>query len=175
MSLKTLGRTAAVGENQRSMAADTNTTHTPDATAAALRRLRTANTILALAILVLLGQAAWQAMNTRSLRAQLDQAQRDLETRVERLAAEKLKARREDLVGAVQWLDDFYRAPEGLQRPTGLWRPDLNKPDAEAIGVWVLDVYLQSRIGGASDAEARKAIEDAIRGSDEWKQKHPKG
>ncbi len=150
-------------------------TPTSDANAAALRRLKTANTILALAVLVLLGQAAWQAMNTSSLRAQLEQAERDLETRVERMAAEKLKARREDMVAAVQWLDDFYRAPEGLQRPNGLWRADINKPDAEAIGVWVLDVYLQSRIGGASDAEARKAIEDAIRGSDEWKAKHPKG
>lgn len=154
------------------MAADTDPT-TADANAAALRRLKIANTILALAVLVLLGQAAWQAMNTSALRAQLAQAQRELETRVERMAAEKLKARREDLVAAVQWLDDFYRAPEGLQRPNGLWRADINKPDAEAIGAWVLDVYLQSRIGGASDAEARKAIEDAIRSSDEWKQKHP--
>ena len=155
------------------MAADT--TPTPDASAAALRRLKTANTILALAVLVLLGQVAWQGMTTGSLRAQLEQAQRNLENRVERMAAEKLKARREDMVGAVQWLDDFYRAPEGLQRPNGLWRADINKPDAEAIGTWVLDVYLQARIGGASDAEARKAIEDAIRVSDEWKAKHPKG
>ena len=170
MSLKLLGRTAAVDENQITMAADTPPTS--DASAA-LRRLKTANTILALAMLVLLGQAAWQAMTTSSLRAELEQAERNLETRVERMAAEKLKARREELVAAVQWLDDFYRAPEGLQRPNGLWRADINKPDAEAIGVWVLDVYLQSRIGGASDAEARKAIEDAIRGSDEWKLKHP--
>ena len=155
------------------MAADT--TPTPDASPAAFRRLKTANTILALAVLVLLGHGAWQGMQTSTLRAQLEQAQRDLESRVERMAAEKLKARREDMVAAVQWLDDFYRAPEGLQRPNGLWRADVNKPDAEAIGVWVLDVYLQSRIGGASDAEARKAIEDAIRGSDEWKAKHPKG
>ena len=154
------------------MAVDTDTTPTPDANAAALRRLKTANTILALAVLVLLGHAAWQAMNMSSLTAQLRQAERDLETRVEGLAAEKLKARREDTVAAVQWLDDFYRAPEGLQRPNGLWRADTNRTDAEAIGVWVLDVYLQSRLRGASDAEARKAIEDAIRGSDEWKQKH---
>ena len=138
-------------------------------------RLKTANTVLALVVLVLLGLAAWQAMRVSAVKAELHQAQRDLETRVERLAAEKLKARREDTVAAVQWLDDFYRAPEGLQRPNGLWRADINKTDAEAIGVWVLDVYLQSRIGGASDAEARKAVEDAIRGSDEWKQKHPKG
>jgi hypothetical protein len=114
-------------------------------------------------------------MHTSALRAQLAEAQRDLDTRVERMAAEKLKARREEMVAAVQWLDDFYRAPEGLQRPNGLWRADLNRTDAEAIGVWVLDVYLQSRIGGASDAEARTAIEDAIRGSDEWRAKHPKG
>ena len=138
-------------------------------------RLKTANTVLALLVLVLLGLAAWQAMRVSAVKAELQQAQRDLETRVERLAAEKLKMRREDTVAAVQWLDEFYRAPEGLQRPSGLWRADINRPDAEAIGVWVLDVYLQSRIGGASDAEARKAIEDAIRGSDEWKQKHPKG
>ena len=156
------------------MPADTDPT-TADANAATVRRLKTANTLLALAVLVLLGQAAWQAMNTSALRAQLAQAQRDLDTRVERMAAEKLKARREEMVAAVQWLEEFYRAPEGLQRPNGLWRADINKTDAEAIGVWVLDVYLQSRIGGASDAEARKAIEDAIRGSDEWKQKHPKG
>jgi hypothetical protein len=155
--------------------ATTDTIPTPDANAAALRRLKTANTILALAVLVLLGQAAWQSMNASTLRAQLQQTERDLETRVERLAAEKLKARREDTVAAVQWLDDFYKAPEGLQRPNGLWRADTNRTDAEAIGTWVLDVYLQSRITGASDAEARKAIEDAIRGSDEWKQKHPKG
>src|SRR5688572_26388818 len=154
--------------------AATDTTPTPDANAA-VRRLKTANTILALAVLVLLGWAAWQAMQTSALRAELRQAERDLDTRVERLAAEKLRARREDTVAAVQWLDDFYKAPEGLQRPNGLWRADTNKTDAEAIGVWVLDVYLQSRIGGATDAEARKAIEDAIRGSNEWKQKHPKG
>jgi hypothetical protein len=142
---------------------------------AALRRLKIANTVLAIAVLVLLGNAAYQAMQLSAARAELAQSQRELETRVERMALEKLKARREEMVAAVQWLDDFYRAPEGLQRPQGLWRADINKPDAEAIGVWVLDVYLAARIGGASDAEARKAIEDAIRGSDEWRQKHPKG
>ncbi len=139
------------------------------------RRLKTANTVLAIVVLILLGQAAYQAMRMSTVKAELDQAQRDLETRVERLAVEKLKTRREEMVATVQWLEDFYRAPEGLQRPNGLWRADINKVDAEAIGTWVLDVYLQARIGGASDAEARKAIEDAIRGSDEWRQKHPKG
>jgi hypothetical protein len=154
--------------------AETGTAPSTDANAA-LRRLKIANTVLAVAVLVLLGQAAYQTMQMSGLRAELEQSRRDLETRVERLALEKLKTRREEMVAAVQWLDDFYRAPEGLQRPNGLWRADINKPDAEAIGVWVLDVYLAARIGGASDAEARKAIEDAIRGSDEWRQKHPKG
>lgn len=137
------------------------------------RHVKALNTVLALVVLVLLGQAAWQAMRMSALRAELERSQNELESRVESLAAEKLKFRREELVGAVQWLDDFYRAPEGLQRPSGLWRPD-NTPDAEAIGVWILDVYMQARINGATDENARKAIQSAIEGSEEWRKKHGK-
>ena len=50
----------------------------------------------------------------------------------------------------------------------------MNKPDAEAIGVWILDVYLQSRMAGKSDAEARQIVIDQIKGTDEWRLKHPK-
>ena len=46
--------------------------------------------------------------------------------------------------------------------------------DAEAIGTWILDVYLKARIEGKSDAEARQSITDAIKGSDEWRRKHPR-
>ena len=59
-------------------------------------------------------------------------------------------------------------------RPGGLYNPDAKKIDAEAIGTWILDVYLQARIAGKSDAEARQSIADAIKGSDEWRSKHPK-
>jgi hypothetical protein len=140
-----------------------------------MQRLQIMNTILAIVVLGLLGVLAWQGLRINGLNADLQQAERSLASAVERMAGERLKnLRREEMVAAVQWLDDFYRAPEGLQRPMGLWRPD-NKPDAEAIGVWVLDVYLQARLAGKSDAEARQAIVDQIRGTDEWRQKHPKG
>ena len=59
-------------------------------------------------------------------------------------------------------------------RPNGLYNADAQKVDAEAIGTWILDVYLQARIAGKSDAEARQSIADAIKGSDEWRSKHPK-
>lgn len=145
------------------------------ADAVQFRRLKTANTLLALVVLVLLGQAAWQAMRISALRAEAAQAQRALETRVESLAAEKLTFRREEMAGVVAWLDDVYRGPDGLQRPGGLVRADTGKADGEAIGVWILDVYLKARIAGASEEEARKQVFDNIRGTDEWRQKHPKG
>lgn len=134
-------------------------------------RSTTINTLLAVVILLLLGQAAWQATRMSALRAELAQAQRTLETRVEALAAEKLKFRREEMAAVVAWLDEFYRSKEGLQRPGGLVRAD-NTPDGEAIGVWVLDVYLKARIDGASEDEARQLVVDNIKGTEEWRTKH---
>ena len=139
-----------------------------------LRRLKTANTLLAIVILLLLGQAAWQAMQISGLRAELEQSQRTLEGRVESLAAEKLKFRREEMASVVQWLDEFYRSQEGLQRPGGLVNASTNRTDGEAIGAWVLDVYLQARIEGASEEEARQRVADQIKGTDEWRLKHSK-
>ena len=138
-------------------------------------RLKTVNTVLALVVLVLLGQAAWQAMRVGAVKAELLQSQRALESRVEGLAREKLNFGREEMAGAVQWLDDVYRGEEGLQRPGGLVRVDSGKPDGEAIGVWILDVYLKARIDGASEEEARRLVMDQIKGTDEWRAKHPKG
>ncbi|HUQ86352.1 MAG TPA: hypothetical protein VM096_02265 [Vicinamibacterales bacterium] len=151
----------------------------PDVDAPALdpakaSRLKTTNTFLALVILLLLGQVAWQEMRISSFKADLDQARRDLSTQVERSANEKLKSHRQEMVEAVAFLDDLYRSPEGLQRPNGLYNADANKVDAEAIGTWILDVYMQARIAGKSDADARQGIADAIKGSDEWRGKHSK-
>ena len=134
-------------------------------------RLKTANTLLALVILVLLGQAAWQAMRISALRAELDQSRRALDTKVAALAAEKLNFSRQELAAIVAWLDEFYRAPEGLQRPGGLVNAE-NRPDGEAIGVWVLDVYLKARIAGASEDEARQRVMDNIKATEEWRKRH---
>ncbi len=114
-------------------------------------------------------------MRTSALRAELAQAERSLESQVETLAAERLKFRREEMASVVTWLDDVYRGADGLQRPGGLVRADTGKADGEAIGVWILDVYLKARIAGASEEEARTQVLDNIRGTDEWRQKHPKG
>lgn len=132
------------------------------------------NSILAVIVLVLLGQAAWQAMRISGLKAELEQSQRELEGRVESLAAERLKFRREEMASIVQWLDEFYRSQDGLQRPGGLVNVSTNRIDGEAIGVWVLDVYLKARIEGASEEEARQRVADQIKGTDEWRLKHPK-
>ena len=128
---------------------------------------------MAIVILLLLGQVAWQEMRISSLRADLDQSKRELSTRVERMADERLKSHREEVVNAVAFVEDLYRSPDGLMRPDGLYIPDAKRVDAEAIGTWVIDVYLQARIAGKSDAEARQSIADAIKGSDEWRRKHP--
>jgi len=135
--------------------------------------LRAANAFLAITTLVVLGLAAWQHMRISSLAAELEQSRRDLTFKTEKLANEKLQNRREETVGAVAFLDDLYRSTDGLQRPGGLYNLDAQKVDAEAIGTWILDVYLKARIEGKSDAQARQSITDAIKGSDEWRRKHP--
>ncbi len=134
--------------------------------------MRAANAFLAIVTLVVLGLAAWQQMRISSLAADLEQSRRDVIFKTEKLANEKLQNRREETVGAVAFLDDLYRSADGLQRPGGLYNPDAQKVDAEAIGTWILDVYLKARIEGKSDAEARQSITDAIKGSDEWRRKH---
>ena len=136
--------------------------------------LKIINAVLAIAVLLLIGLASWQEMRISSLKADLEQARLALTTDAERLANEKLQGHREEMVQAVAFLDDLYRSPDGLMRPDGLYVSDSRRVDAEAIGTWILDVYLQARIAGKSDAEARQSITDAIKGSDEWRRKHPK-
>lgn len=149
-----------------------DTPSSPDPASAS--RLRTTNTFMAVVVLLLLGQVAWQQMRISGLKAELEQSQRELINRVEKLATEKVQSHREEVVAAVAFVDDLYRSPDGLQRPGGLYIPDAQKVDAEAIGTWVLDVYMQARISGKSDADARQSIADAIKGSDEWRRKHGK-
>ena len=132
---------------------------------------KTLNSLLALVILALIGQVVWQGRRVSALQAELAQGQRAFETRAESLAADKIAFRREELVTAVGWLDDFYRSEDGLQRPGGLVRAD-NRPDGEAIGVWILDVYLKARIEGATEDEARQRVIDNIKGTEEWRKKH---
>jgi hypothetical protein len=135
-------------------------------------RTRPATTLLAIVVLILLGHAIWQQVRVHAVRSQLEQLQRHFDEEVGKVATERLHVHRAEILQAEQWLNDFYASPEGLQRSNGLWRDDRKQPDFEAIGTWVFDVYLNARITGASEADARRIVEDAIRGSDEWKQVH---
>ena len=68
------------------------------------------------------------------------------------------------------WLHDFYKSPEGLNRPEGLWID--GHPDFEGLSGWIFDVYLRRRLLGDTEEQARAAIETAIKGSDEYRRRH---
>lgn len=131
-----------------------------------------ATTLLVIALVVLLGQTLYLQGTVRSLRGELAKVQQDMEARAQKVALERLQGRRAELAAATQWLQEFYASDEGLRRPNGLWEAKSQRLDAEGIGTWILDVYLNARIAGASDAEARQRIIDAVRGSDEWRRVH---
>ena len=138
------------------------------------RRLRATNSLLIAVILILLGQVTWQYFRINALKTELRQSQVTLAGSVERLAADRIRSLgREELTATVTWLDEVYRSADGLQRPTGLWRDDIKRPDSEALAVWILDVYLQARISGKSDAEARELVMTQIKSTEEWRRKHP--
>lgn len=80
---------------------------------------------------------------------------------------------REEMMKAGEWLDAFYSSQAGLQRLEGLSKK--GRPDWEGVGAWLFDVYLVARLAGKDAAQARAAVEAAIRETGEWKGKHPNG
>src|SRR6185436_1713051 len=64
----------------------------------------------------------------------------------------------------MSWLNDYYKAPDGLRRPTGLWID--GHPDYEGLSVWVFTVYLPRRLRGDSEEQARQAVVDAVKQSE---------
>jgi hypothetical protein len=78
--------------------------------------------------------------------------------------------RRDEFLDALNRLDRFYSAPEGLQRPDGL---SINGgPDFQGIAVWIFDIYLAERLNGISHSAAMTITENAIRNTGEWRSKH---
>ncbi len=137
-------------------------------------RSRLITTVLAIVIVVLIGQVYWQNRRITQLQSSMEFQQRQFEAQVGKLAAERLKGHRGDVMQAAQWLHQYYSSDEGLRRSDGLWRNDLKQPDFEAFGAWIIDVYMNARVEGKSDDEAKQLIKDAIQGSDEWKRVHAK-
>jgi predicted Holliday junction resolvase-like endonuclease len=100
----------------------------------AIDRSRLIVTILAVVVVVLIGQVLWQQRRIQQLEFSMDFQQQQFEERAGKLAAEKLKARRSDVMQAAQWLHEYYQSDEGLRRADGLWRADVRQPDFEALG-----------------------------------------
>lgn len=121
-----------------------------------------------------------QFVTNRTLRSDLDRSRTDyatlskqIEQRARRLVVDTLREQRHDIVQAGYWLHGIYQSEGGLARPQGLWIE--GRPDFEGIGAWLLDVYLGERLLGTTDADAKQKVLDAIKQSDEWRQKHPGG
>ena len=140
----------------------------------AIDRSRLITTILVVVVVILIGQVYWQQRRIAQMQFAQEFQQQQFDERAGKLAAEKLKGHRADVMQAAQWLHQYYASDEGLRRSDGLWRNDQKQPDFEAIGAWVIDVYLTARVEGKTDDEAKKMIRDAIQGSDEWRRVHSK-
>jgi len=135
-------------------------------------RSRLLTTILVVVVVILIGQVYWQQRRIQQLQFSMAFQQRQFDDQAGKLAAERLKGYRADVMQAAQWLHQYYASDEGLRRADGLWRSDQKQPDFEALGAWIIDVYLNARVEGQTDEEAKKSIKDAIQGSDEWRRVH---
>lgn len=127
--------------------------------------------ILAVVAALLAALVVHQYNQIGQLRAEVSRTTERAVAQARSIAADSLEGHGAEYQRTLTWLNDFYKAPDGLQRVDGLW---INgHPDYEGIGAWVFDVYLTRRLRGDSEEQARKAIESAIRLSDEWRAKHP--
>ena len=135
-------------------------------------RSRVITGVLVVIVIILLGQVYWQRGRIAQQQNAMAFQQRQFDEQVGRLAAERLKGYRADVMQAAQWLHQYYASDEGLRRADGLWRPDQKQPDFEALGAWIIDVYLNARVEGKTDEQAKQLIKDAIQGSDEWRRVH---
>jgi hypothetical protein len=105
------------------------------------------------------------------LRAQVADAQTQAVQRARSIASDSMEGQAAEIERVTKWLHDFYKAPDGLQRPEGLWIE--GHPDFGGISAWVFEVYVRNRLKGLSEDQARQEIENLIKQSDEWRSKHP--
>ena len=127
--------------------------------------------ILVVITVILAAFSAQQYGQIQSLRRDLETAQTGAAASARASVAEWLGTEIEDTGRAMEWLHGYYKAPDGLQRREGLWID--GHPDYTGISTWILAVYLESRLKGRTEAEAKQVVETAIRQSDEWRSKHP--
>ena len=127
--------------------------------------------ILAVATALLAALVVQQYNRIGQLRLEVAAAQTSALEKARASVADSMQDQGAEMQREMMWLHDFYKSPDGLQRPEGLWIG--GHPDFEGIGAWVFDVYLRHRLRGESEEQARQAIVNAIKQSEEWRTKHP--
>ena len=126
--------------------------------------------VLAIATALLTALVIHQYTIIGELRTEVSAAQTRALAQARTAVAGSMDGQGAEIQRVMTWLDGFYRSSDGLQRPEGLW---INgHPDYEGLSVWVFDVYLRRRLSGDSEEDARKAVETALKRSEEWRTKH---
>ena len=126
--------------------------------------------ILAVATALLAALVIHQYSRIGDLRLELADALTNAAVQARASVADSMEGQGPEMQRVMTWLNDFYKSPDGLQRSEGLWIS--GHPDFEGISVWVFDVYLRHRLKGEPEEQARRAVVDAIKKSDEWRAKH---
>lgn len=126
--------------------------------------------ILAVAMALLAALVVHQYSRLGELRLALADAETTAVVRARASVVDSMEGQGAEMQRAMTWLNDFYKSPDGLQRPEGLWIG--GRPDFEGLSVWVFDVYLRHRLKGEPEEQARQAVVDAIKQSDEWRTTH---
>lgn len=126
--------------------------------------------ILAVVAALLAALVIHQYSQIGQLRAEVANAEERGALHARSALIDSLNGQGDEMQRTMQWLNDFYKSSDGLQRAQGLWIHD--HPDWEGLSVWVYSVYLPHRLRGETEDQARQAITDAIKQSEEWQLKH---
>ena len=126
--------------------------------------------VLAVCTAILAAVAINQYSTINQLRSEVTAAEARAVAAARASVADSMEGQGDEVQRVMIWLNDFYKSPDGLKRPEGLWIS--GHPDFQGLSVWIFDVYLRHRLRGDTEEQARKAVETAIRDSDEWRVKH---
>jgi hypothetical protein len=126
--------------------------------------------ILAVVSALLAALVIHQYSQIGQLRAEVANAEERGGLRARASVVDSLSTQGEEIQRTMSWLNDYYKSSEGLQRANGLWIHE--HPDWEGLSVWVFSVYLPHRLKGENEDQARQAVVDAIKQSEEWQVKH---
>ena len=126
--------------------------------------------ILAVVTALLAALVVHQYSQIGQLRAEVANAEERGAMHAKSSLVDSLGEQGAEIQRTMTWLNDYYKSPDGLKRPEGLWLG--GHPDYEGLSVWVFSVYLPHRLKGESEDQSRQAIVDAIKQSEEWQIKH---